>query len=87
MVKMFASKEIAQARKATCDSCEKKTMLTCNECGCLIPAKVRLGMATCPLNKWSSSEAVLDQPWDIQDIQKNGHEQQLPLWIGDEQNV
>jgi hypothetical protein len=44
-------------------------------------------MATCPLNKWGSSEAVLDQPWDIQDIQKNGHEQQLPLWIGDKQNV
>lgn len=84
MVKMFASKEIAQARKAICDTCEKKKLLTCIECGCLIPAKVRLGMATCPLNKWNSREAALEQPWDIEDIQKNGHEQALPGWINGE---
>lgn len=65
---MFASKEDALARKAICETCPSKSMLLCNECGCLVTAKVRLNYATCPLGKWKAVEAKLLHPYDLEDI-------------------
>jgi len=65
---MFASREDALARKAVCDICPSKTLLLCSECNCLVTAKVRLNAASCPLDKWKQVEAVLFQPYDIEDI-------------------
>lgn len=51
---LIAPVEIRTARKNMCDSCEfkHKTIPLCNECKCLIPAKVLLTNATCPKDKW-----------------------------------
>lgn len=49
-----ASVEEANRRYNICLSCDKLIKLTkqCRECGCIMPAKVKLEKATCPLNKW-----------------------------------
>jgi hypothetical protein len=36
-----------------CKDCDKLTAAnTCKECGCFMPAKVKLKYAECPTNKW-----------------------------------
>jgi rRNA maturation protein Nop10 len=47
---------IAEARLAICKDCTSFTGLTnrCKECGCLMPLKVKLPHAFCPLNKWQA---------------------------------
>lgn len=49
-----ASEEEAQLRLNICNSCDKLVQITkqCKECGCIMPVKVKLKDATCPLNKW-----------------------------------
>lgn len=49
-----ASKISAEERLNICLSCDKLIKLTkqCRECGCIMPAKVKLENATCPIGKW-----------------------------------
>lgn len=49
-----ALEEIANERLNICLSCDRLIKLTkqCRECGCIMPAKVRIENATCPLSKW-----------------------------------
>lgn len=44
----------AEKRLNICLSCDKLIKLTkqCRECGCIMPAKVKLENATCPIGKW-----------------------------------
>ena len=44
----------AQGRMSICASCPELVGLTkqCKQCGCFMPAKVKLEAATCPLGKW-----------------------------------
>ena len=53
---VLASPEVRAARKAVCDSCEFKNTVVpvCNECKCIIPAKVMLQASECPKNKWAA---------------------------------
>lgn len=44
--------EQAKKRAYVCDSCDKRNLGVCTECGCFLEIKVRLPNATCPLNKW-----------------------------------
>ncbi len=46
--------EESEKRYNICLSCDRLIKLTkqCRECGCIMPAKVKLQNATCPLNKW-----------------------------------
>jgi len=41
-------------RLEICESCDKFISATkqCRECGCIMPMKVKLANAKCPLNKW-----------------------------------
>lgn len=41
-------------RLEICQSCDKfiSTTKQCRECGCIMPMKVKLAKAKCPLNKW-----------------------------------
>lgn len=71
---IFASSEDALARKKICEDCSSRAVLLCTECGCLVSAKVRLNYASCPLNKWGTVEAKLNQPYDLEDIPN--HERQ-----------
>jgi hypothetical protein len=48
----MASKEVVKERTAICKGCDKLKGLRCDECGCVIAAKVRLATEKCPLAKW-----------------------------------
>lgn len=50
----YSSEEESDARYSLCKACPKFNpgVKTCQECGCFMPAKTRLKLATCPLGKW-----------------------------------
>jgi hypothetical protein len=49
-----ASDEEAESRLNICKSCEHLMSITsqCKKCGCVMPAKVKIQRASCPINKW-----------------------------------
>ena len=49
-----ASEEKANNRLKICEECDSLLRLTkqCKECGCVMPLKVKLEKATCPIGKW-----------------------------------
>jgi hypothetical protein len=48
------SEQDANSRYDICLDCDRLTSATkqCKECGCIMPVKVKLEKATCPLGKW-----------------------------------
>ena len=49
----LAASEVQEARYDICKSCTSFTLLkTCRECGCIMPLKIKMTSASCPLNKW-----------------------------------
>jgi hypothetical protein len=49
----FASEEVITERNALCNSCPSYSRLKiCRECGCIMPLKVKLTAAVCPIGKW-----------------------------------
>ena len=48
------TEEEANQRFAICEDCDRLLSVTkqCKECGCIMPIKVKLKLATCPLEKW-----------------------------------
>lgn len=54
---IFADKELQKDRINICKACDRLTSVKiCKECGCAMPFKVTLLIATCPLNKWQTQE-------------------------------
>lgn len=50
---MFAPADAVSSRLDICNNCpELTTIKLCRNCGCVIPAKVRLKGSECPLGKW-----------------------------------
>lgn len=49
-----ASEQKQESRMDICRSCPELINLTkqCKQCGCVMPAKVKLEEAKCPLGKW-----------------------------------
>jgi hypothetical protein len=49
-----ANQELQNKRITICKSCDKliSKVNVCKECGCIMPLKVTLDNATCPLGKW-----------------------------------
>lgn len=49
-----APEELEQSRFSICKGCPEFVNITkqCKQCGCVMPLKVKLAEATCPLNKW-----------------------------------
>jgi len=49
-----ATEEEASNRYSICLECPKLISITkqCKECGCVMPLKVKLKEATCPIGKW-----------------------------------
>jgi hypothetical protein len=49
-----AEEQVSEARYAICLECPELIKVTkqCKQCGCVMPGKVKLLQATCPLNKW-----------------------------------
>ncbi len=50
----IADDRIAQDRRAICGSCKTRNaaLNLCTACGCHIPAKTKLALATCPQGQW-----------------------------------
>jgi len=50
----YSSEQESEERYSLCKACPKFNagVKTCQECGCFMPAKVRLKLATCPIGKW-----------------------------------
>lgn len=49
----FSNKEVQEHRYAICKSCNFFTSYkTCQKCGCIVPLKIRVSSAQCPLDKW-----------------------------------
>jgi hypothetical protein len=52
---IFASEETVNQRHEICKSCPSYTRLKiCAECGCIVPFKIKITEAVCPLNKWAN---------------------------------
>lgn len=53
-------KRQALGRLAVCKDCPelRPKLNTCKKCGCLMPAKVFLKKAKCPINKWGQMQGV-----------------------------
>ena len=49
----YVAKEKEEERYALCEACPHLTIAkTCTQCGCFMPAKVKLLHASCPITKW-----------------------------------
>lgn len=49
----YVSEDEAASRYAICEQCPKLLVTKqCSECGCVMPLKVKLLHAACPINKW-----------------------------------
>jgi len=59
---LTVSDKTYKARTTICKSCDKFDDLEnrCMECGCYVPAKAKIIIDSCPLNKW---EDITDQ-WE-----------------------
>ena len=55
---LVVSDETYKIRHEICKSCEMwiKKKDICAECGCFIPAKARVVLESCPLDKWSQDK-------------------------------
>lgn len=52
-VSFLADSETQTIRYDICKSCPLFTILkTCKECGCIMPLKIKVASASCPLKKW-----------------------------------
>jgi hypothetical protein len=51
---IIVSDKIFNERLQICKSCEKydEQQNKCKECGCFVPAKAKIILDSCPLNKW-----------------------------------
>jgi hypothetical protein len=56
--KARASEQTEKERLEICKKCPsyRKFAKQCKECGCIMPAKVKLADAFCPLGKWEAVE-------------------------------
>jgi hypothetical protein len=51
----YTEEELAKARMDICLECDRLIQITkqCRECGCMMPLKVKLTNAKCPIGKWN----------------------------------
>ena len=55
--------QVVAKRIAICKSCpELSRFKTCSQCGCFMPAKVRLMSSKCPLDKWGKHKIYENIP-------------------------
>lgn len=59
---LFVKDEVYKERVTICRSCEKFDELEnrCVECGCYVPAKAKMILDSCPLEKWAADS----QSWE-----------------------
>lgn len=53
LMTILADNKTKEARLAKCKSCPFiKANMVCGKCGCVLIAKTRLQVATCPIGNW-----------------------------------
>ena len=72
---LFVSDEVYKQRTEICRSCDKFDEFEnkCVECGCYVPAKAKIILDSCPLNKWVADKNTWDDKFGkiAEDINKN----------------
>lgn len=78
VISIFTTAQEAQARMQICKACPELTpRQLCKQCGCIVPAKVRLRRTSCPMNKWGpifdngQQHFVDDKEWSDQESAEN----------------
>ncbi len=68
--KLMVSDKVYEERILVCKSCDKfkEVKNECAECGCYIPAKAKVFLDSCPLNKWTEDRSDWEERFT--DIQK-----------------
>ena len=68
---LFVSDEVYEERVSICRSCDRYDELhnSCNNCGCYIPAKAKVILDSCPLEKWTVDSSNWEEKFE--EIQKN----------------
>lgn len=50
---VWASEQVRARRLAECDACPNvRSDWRCSQCGCYLPAKVKLATESCPVGRW-----------------------------------
>jgi hypothetical protein len=69
-----APANIQEERLAICNSCPfyRKKVNQCKKCGCIMPQKVKLADASCPVDKWGhyvleEKEVSYKEDWEKDD--------------------
>lgn len=58
----ISSEQDAEKRLAICRTCDHMNSLKmCGQCGCFMPAKVRLKHTYCPIQQWGAIEDTGEQ--------------------------
>ncbi len=71
---LFVSDEVYKERMMTCKGCDKYHEFEnrCKECGCYVPAKAKVILDSCPLNKWGTDDTGWEEKFN--DIVKDMEE-------------
>ena len=56
------SEQVKQERLGVCKTCAEYSpaLRTCKQCGCYMPAKALFASTSCPIGKWTESQAGTD---------------------------
>ncbi len=63
---LMASESVFDQRLSICKSCDKykESKQECLECGCFVPAKARMILDACPLDKWGMDQSDWESRFD-----------------------
>jgi len=63
---LFVTEDVYKERISMCRGCDKYDEMEnkCIECGCYIPAKARVVLDSCPLEKWTADKASWDERFE-----------------------
>lgn len=71
---LFVSEEVYQERTEICKSCDRfdAQQSRCMECGCFIPAKAKMILDSCPMDKWKADELSWNEKFNniVKDIEE-----------------
>jgi len=63
---LFVTEDVYKERISVCRGCDKYDEMEnkCVECGCYIPAKARVVLDSCPLEKWTADKESWDERFE-----------------------